>query len=828
MIVPVHYRVSLEPDLANWRFAGQTDITLEASAELTDIGVDAVELTVHRCLLALDDVFTPCSFEVDTEIHRLNISLPHPMTGMITLRIDYEGTINDKMAGFYRSRYASDDTIGFIAVTQFQERDARRAFPCFDHPVYKATFDVEMTIDAGLTAISNCPVAEETTLEDGRKKVAFHRTPKMSTYLLFFGVGPFEFKKETGAVTVQVATMPGMGPYADYALKFGRDALVYCEEYYGIPYPLPKLDLLAIPDFAFGAMENWGAITFRENLLLHYPGVTSRAAEQRICEVIAHEIAHQWFGNLVTPSDWRYLWLNESFATFFGYGVVAHYHPEWDIWGQFLRDYTGPALERDSLVHTVPIELPGGDSVTINASTAPIIYNKGGSILRQVEGYIGEGDFKRGLRHYLKEHKYDCASSHHLWESLEAASEKPVTAVMKTWIEQPGYPLLEVERHGGTLMVTQKRFTYLPDPSSGEQRWLIPVSVRVFNADGSSHVLSKLTQDATLELEIGLNADGYKINNGQHGFYRVKYLDRKDWKDLTKRIRSKELSVEDRWGLQSDLFALVKAGQASLDDYLSLVSFYDNEDAYLPLADIAESLFLSFLVMRGTQRQNVASVGKVFLERVLAQIGLEPRTDEPHTTSMLRDQILWHAILYGARGAEESAMQQFRSLARGNPVHPDLLKSALQAGAHQGREQTVDWFERKLREADSEHERMNILVALGCFRDINTTLQVLDYVLDAVPNRNKFIPIVAAAANPYAAPHLWDWFVSRLDRLEQLHPVHFERVIAGIVPLSGIGIGRHKEITRFFREYATKRRAAPDVINMSLERMEIYSRMERS
>ena len=303
-VAPVHYRISVEPDLENCRFAGQTDITLEASEEIYDISLDAAGLRVERCLISIDDVLTPCPFEMNTETHRLKVSLPRSLTGTLVVHIDYEGTINDTMAGFYRSRYTSGDTGGYIAVTQFEERDARRAFPCFDHPAYKATFEVEMTIDEGLAAISNCPAAEETALRDGRKKVAFQRTPKMSTYLLFFGVGPFEFKKETGTVTVQVATMPGMTTYADYALQFGRQSLLYCEEYYGIPYPLTKLDLIAIPDFAVGAMETWGAITFRENLLLHYPGVTSRAAEQRICEVIAHEIAHQWFGNLVTPTDW--------------------------------------------------------------------------------------------------------------------------------------------------------------------------------------------------------------------------------------------------------------------------------------------------------------------------------------------------------------------------------------------------------------------------------------------------------------------------------------------------------------------------------------------
>jgi tricorn protease interacting factor F2/3 len=233
----------------------------------------------------------------------------------------------------------------------------------------------------------------------------------MSTYLVFFGVGEFEFTHDEKDDRVRVATLPGMQAFAHFGADLGRKSLEFSESYYGIAYPLPKMDLIAIPDFAFGAMENWGAITFRENLLLHYPDVTSKSGEERIFEVIAHEIAHQWFGNLVTPSDWKYLWLNESFATFFGFGVVDHYCPDWDTWQQFLYSMTGPALTRDALHETFAIEIPGGEHVVINSSTAPIIYNKGGSILRQIRGYIGEDSFKQGLQHYLKTYEYDCAAS---------------------------------------------------------------------------------------------------------------------------------------------------------------------------------------------------------------------------------------------------------------------------------------------------------------------------------------------------------------------------------------------------------------------------------
>ena len=285
----------------------------------------------------------------------------------------------------------------------------------------------------------------------------------MSTYLLFFGVGPFEIHVDSLDPRVRAVCLPGTGDQTTFGRTFGRKALAYGEDYYAIDYPLTKMDLIAVPDFAFGAMENWGAITFRENLLLHVPGVTSREAEARICEVIAHEITHQWFGNLVTPEQWKYLWLNESFATYFGFGMVDHHHPDWKIWHQFVRSQTETALTRDALHETFAIEMPGDAQVAITTSTAPIIYSKGGSILRQLEAWIGPDHFQAGLRRYLTDFAYGCAASHHLWESLSAASGMPVAELMRNWVTQPGFPVITAERANHTLTLRQQRFTYLPN-----------------------------------------------------------------------------------------------------------------------------------------------------------------------------------------------------------------------------------------------------------------------------------------------------------------------------------------------------------------------------
>jgi tricorn protease interacting factor F2/3 len=823
-INPLNYRIHLKPDLTNFRFDGKCEYHFEAPGPVAEVALNILEIAIWDCRVRLAGQMVNCAFKVNPAKEEVLIILPESMSGRINLEIDYQGLINDKMAGFYRSKYTCRDKTRYIAVTQFEESDARRAFPCMDHPARKATFDITIDIDQNLVAVSNGALEKEEVLDNGKKRITFEQTPKMSTYLVFFGVGEFEFTHAEKDNRVRVATLPGMKKFAQFGAEFGRKSLAFSESYYDIAYPLPKMDLIAIPDFAFGAMENWGAITFRENLLLHYPEVTSKLGEERICEVIAHEIAHQWFGNLVTPSDWRYLWLNESFATYFGFGVVDHYYPQWETWQQFLHRQTGSALVRDALHETCAIEIPGGEHVVINASTAPIIYNKGGSILRQIQGYIGHDSFQRGLQHYLKAHEYDCAASHHLWESFEAVSQKPISAMMKNWIEQPGFPIVTVKRRDNRLVLTQQRFTYLPNNS--DQKWLVPITISLFSETGSTRQLTVLLDDIEHTVDIDEDTAAYKINHRQTGFYRVKYVDDKNLAELGRRVRDKSLPPEDRWGIQNDLYALVRNGAAALDEYLAYLTFYDQEDAYLPLAGIAENLFSAYLAAAEYRRPKIASLAIPWFENLLAQIGYKPAPEEGHPTSMLRDQLIWDAALYGSRSALDFAVDQFAVLMGGDAVHPDIMKSVMQVGALSGNEQVFDWFDQRLNDSQIEHERMNILTALGCFKDEGLIHKTQQYILDRVPARNKFIPVVSLCSNPHAIAMMWDWYVSNLEQIEQFHPMLYERVIAAIVPTAGIF--RADEVKAFFNDYRTKKDKAKDVINLSLEKLEINLRMRNS
>jgi tricorn protease interacting factor F2/3 len=818
---PLNYRIRLVPDFSRFTFEGEVDIRIHRTEPTADMVLNAAELAIWSCGIRRGDTFEFCSFRLDPKAEELRIQLPAEMSGDLLLRIVYTGRINDRMVGFYRSKYSRDGRTRHIAVTQFQESDARRAFPCFDHPGRKATFDIEMEISHELAAVANTDIKAQEMLKGSRKRIIFETTPMMSTYLVFFGVGDFEMLQDPVDSRIRVLTLPGAGRHAAFGLEFGRKALEFSEAYYDFPYPLSKLDLIAVPDFAFGAMENWGAITFRENLLLHYVGITSKSGEARICEVIAHEIAHQWFGDLVTPSDWKYLWLNESFATYFGYGVVAHYYPDWGIWQQFLQGTTATAMNRDALRENVAIEIPGGEHLVINTSTAPIIYNKGGSLLRQVEGYIGADNFQKGLRHYLKTHAYQNAKSSHLWEAFEAVSERPVTAMVKNWVEQPGFPLISVHREGDALVLSQSRFTFLPNDSS--QTWVIPVNIQIFSAQGDELRRQVLMESAEIRVDLDKDAAAYKLNAGQTGYYRVKYTDASDLDRLGILIRRKALPPEDRWGIQNDRYALVVAGEVGLDDYLAFLDHYRDEDGYLPLTSIAANLAHAHFTAGAGAASQIAALAGPWFEKVLDRIGQDPIANEPQTTSILRDQILFDAVRYGSPQAEAFGRRRFETLRQSGTVHPDILRSVLQIGAWHGDSRVFDWLDRRLQDSASEHERLTILAALGCFRGKTEIEKVLDYVLISVPARNAFIPVVALAENRQAISLLWEWYVSRLERIEQFHPMLYERVVAAVLPSAGLE--RPEEVKAFFTDYMRKTDKAVEVIRLSLERLEINLRL---
>jgi tricorn protease interacting factor F2/3 len=383
--------------------------------------------------------------------------------------------------------------------------------------------------------------------------------------------------------------------------------------------------------------------------------------------------------------------------------------------------------------------------------------------------------------------------------------------------------MVSAKREGGSLRLTQQRFTYLDAPS--DQEWLIPISVRVFYGDEQPREMDILLGTRTAVLDIGAGALAYKLNDGQSGFYRVQYRDKDNLQELGKLIASRGLPPADRWGIQDDFYAMVKRGDVQMGDYLDFLSHYSEENASLPLSSIASNLHHAFIIQEGSSREKVALVGRTLFERVLENIGYEPGRQDKHTTSILRDQILWQAASYGSIRAEQFCMTQFSLLLKDQKVHPDIQKSVMQRGASGGSRETFEWFVERIKSSESEHERMNMLVAVGCFKDSEVLERVKRYVLEEVPDRNKFIPIGVMSENPAAIPSLWGWYQANLKAIERFHPVLYERVIAALVPICGLGRG--EEVRTFFHEYMKKQEKMKDVVKLSLERLEIHLRMRR-
>jgi aminopeptidase N len=444
--------------------------------------------------------------------------------------------------------------------------------------------------------------------------------------------------------------------------------------------------------------------------------------------------------------------------------------------------------------------------------------------LRQIQGYIGDDHFRSGLQHYLNAHAYDCAASHHLWESFEIASNQPIGAMMKSWIEQAGFPIIEVARQGRQLKFTQRRFTYLSNDAT--QNWVIPINISMFSENDDVTHASVLMDTPESNFEIDENTCAYKINDRQTGFYRVQYNDTENLDQLGRRVLDHTLPAEDRWGLQNDLFALVKCGAITLKAYTGFLNRYKNEVAYLPLASIAANLYEAFGIMQKSQRQAIAQLAIPWYEDILDRIGYDPDDKEKQTISMLRDQLVWDASLYGSHNVAEFACAKFEALMHGQAVHADILRSVMQVGALHGGKDAFKWLDRQFQQSQVEHERMNILVAMGCFKSTDLLKKSLQYVLDTVPDRNKFIPVVAMATNPYAVPLLWDWYTYHLEQIERFHPMLYERVVGAIIPTAGMQ--RTDEVKDFFKDYMQKTDKATDVIKLSLEKLEINLRMREA
>ena len=469
---------------------------------------------------------------------------------------------------------------------------------------------------------------------------------------------------------VRIWATRGKEEQGRFALETAVDLLTYLDFYFGIPYPLEKLDHLALPDFAAGAMENWGAITYREIALLFDPVNSAANTRQRIAEIVAHEMAHMWFGDLVTMEWWDDLWLNESFASWMGNKAVDHIRPEWDMWTQFVYQDTNGGLSLDGLKNSHPIEMQVANPAEIGELFDAISYNKGGAVLRMLEDFLGEETFRQGIHHYLKSHQYGNARTEDLWASLEQVSGKPITTIMNTWVKQAGYPVVTVEEStdayigGPVLSLTQSRFLYdrLMSPEDEDSsRWQAPISIQ--QAGVQSKVAALMVGD-TLNVPLDSAGDSgwVKVNAGQTGFYRVNY-DADQWKRLGEAVGSMELPATDRLGLQNDAYALMRAGSLSPATFLALAENYRGETHVSVWSDLASNLG-SFDNLIGSQPyyDRFLPFAQGIFRKAAQRIGWEPRTDEGHLDTLLRTTILGQLGAYGDEATIQEARAPLRPL----------------------------------------------------------------------------------------------------------------------------------------------------------------------
>jgi aminopeptidase N len=560
---PESYTLSLTPDLKAATFSGVETIELTIAEPTKRITLNAAEIAFQSVSVAADGKRQTGAVSLDAEKEQATLSFPEKLpVGKATLSISYTGILNDKLRGFYLSKTARRN----YAVSQFESTDARRAFPSFDEPALKATFDVSLVVDAGDTAISNGPIVSDTPGPiAGKHTLKFLATPRMSTYLVAFLVGDFQCSAgESDGVAIRVCSTPDKVALTPFSVEFASKVLHYYNNYFGIPYPLKKLDLIALPDFEAGAMENFGAITYRETDLLLDEKTASVGAKRRVAVVVAHEMAHQWFGDLVTMQWWDNLWLNEGFATWMENKAVAAQYPEWKM-EQIVASDAGDTLNLDAQPTTRPIRAKADTPEEIDQMFDGIAYGKAGAVLQSVENYLGEETFRQGVHNYLAAHLYANATAEDFWGAQTANSHKPVDRIMESLVVQPGVPLLTFgEPANGTVPVSQRRFFVSPNIHGGEkQKWTLPVC---FKTETGQDCQVLTPADSSLKIPAGR----FFANAGGNGYYRSAYP-ASVYASLVAGVESSLTPVE-RISLIGDEWAEVRADMAPVGDYLDLVA----------------------------------------------------------------------------------------------------------------------------------------------------------------------------------------------------------------------------------------------------------------
>ena len=822
-VFPERYEIKLTPDLSTATFTGEEKVLIQIIEPVRQIIVNVAELEFQAVSIkGPGGKVVRGNTALDIENEQATFHFPETLNpGRWELQITYSGILNDKLHGFYRSTYKDPDgREKTLASTQFESTDARRAFPCWDEPASKAVFQVTLVVDQSLTAISNARVLRETPLSGtGKKEIVFADTIKMSTYLVAFIVGEFEGADPVmvGNAPLRVWAVPGKGHLAKLAQEIGAFSLAFFSRYYDIAYPGDKLDLIAIPDFASGAMENLGAITFRETALLVDEGKATRAELERVADVVSHENAHMWFGDLVTMKWWNGLWLNEAFATFMEMLAVDAWKPEWRRWDSFTVSRAA-AMQVDGLKSTRPIEFPVERPEEAAGMFDVLTYEKGASVLRMLEQYLGADKFRDGIRLYLRRHEYANAETTDLWDAVEESTKEPARALMDSWIFQAGYPLISVERKKSDLILSQRIFRYLQDGDNPDRKFHVPVFLRAGTKQGMVNKTVLLT-DQELRIELPEDFDWVVVNAGGHGFYRVRYSS--ELMTAVKRELQSNLLAVERFNLANDTWATTLAGLTSLTDYLDLIDLLrDETDLNVWSMVIISSHHLHRILDDVQERLFQERIRAVF-NPALQRLTWSPKEGETELERQLRGDLI-NAL--GTVAEDKACQQRARELYAQYEKDPtaverNLVPALVSIVAHTGTGADYDKFYSRFKNAQTPQEETRYLFALGAFRQpdlIDRTLQMT--ISGEVRTQNAPYLMRGILLNKNARAKAWSFMKQHWNEMLNKYPDNsIPRMCEGIIGL--VTPELEADVREFFSRHPVKQGAKQ--LEQHLERLHI-------
>jgi puromycin-sensitive aminopeptidase len=815
-VIPRRYEISLEPDLEAASFSGRETIQVEVVEPLAEILINSHELEIHKAVLRNDGASLQGAVELLPDDQRARITLDgEAASGDWFLDLEFTGILNDQLVGFYRSTFKDVDGVEqAVATTQFEATDARRAFPGWDEPDFKAVFSITLIIPEDLFAVSNSPEESREPAGAGKVAVRFADTMVMSTYLVAFVVGPFEATEalDVDGVPVRIIAPRGKLGLSQFALDCAAFDFRYLRDYYGIPYPGLKIDHVAIPDFAFGAMENLGCITYRETALLVDPNTASQSELVRVLDVIGHELAHMWFGDLVTMRWWDGIWLNEAFASFMEFKATDAMRPEWKRWLAFAAVERPWAFGVDSLQSTRSVEFEVKSPEEANEMFDALTYGKGSSLLRMIEQFIGEEAFRQGVGNYLRDHAYGNTVTADLWAGLNSASGQPVGEIMDTWILQRGFPQLEVVPSGSGIRISQRRYLTIPDESD-QTLWQVPVQTRQLgNSDATEKFLLK---EPEVDRDFD-SANGVIVNAGGHGFYRVRY-EGGLFTALVDNLSS--LDELERYMLVDDTWAFVESGQQPSTDYLRLVSAYREEtEPAIWGAVLGGVAAIGHHLVDDDHRPSFARWVSELVGPAFARLGWEPRHGETDLTRRLRGQLIGalgrladdDEVIARARKLVELIIDDARS------IDPEIARASLFVTAANGSETEYRRFFEQYKTTTAPHEQQRWLLALSAFDEPDLVVETVDASLDARIRTQDSAWVIGATLGNRRNGHLaWKELRGKWDSFIKLPTMTQRRMVEAIPALSRPEVAA--EVEAFFAE--TRLPHAAKSVAQNLERL---------